>query len=256
MSSGSIPSWSASLPDARATARAPNCYPPAVRRVTILTLVLLVVFTAAACTGASTPSSAPPDDTFPLDTPPIDQTDEPTTEPEPEESFPTEPPLVTSEPEESFPTEPPLITSPPGSAIPAEACSESTDVQNFYATVVSRVDWDVYCPGLPTGWRIQTGNYDVSGVGYFVISYTNRTGSRLELSEGSFCGAPTGCAYDGEDAGAASFGDLAGTLFAGSDGSWTIVADPGAGASYMLIGRSIDEATFRELAVNMARVER
>jgi hypothetical protein len=226
-----------------------------VRRATSLALALLLVFTAAAC-GGSAASSAPPDDAFPLDTPPVDQTDEPTTQPEPGESFPTEPPLVTSEPEESFPTEPPLITPPPGSAIPAAACSDNTDEQNFYATVVSRVDWDVYCPGLPTGWRIRTGNYDVSGTGYLAISYTNGSGSRLELSEGSFCDAPGGCVFDGEDAGAASFGDLAGTLFAGSDGSWAIVVDPGASAGYMLIGRSIDEATFRELAANMARVER
>ena len=227
------------------------------RRVTILALALSLVFTAAACGGSATSSSAPPDETLPLDTPPADQTDEPTTEPEPEESFPTEPPLVTSEPEpeESFPTEPPLITPAPGSGIPAAACSDNPDMQNFYAEVVGAMDWDVYCPVLPDGWHNEGGRWRSAGTGFLEIAYENRSGSRLELWEGSYCDQGNACVFDGDDAGAVSFGDRAGTLLAGSDGSWAIVVDPGAPAAYTLIGRSIDEAAFRELAANMARVE-
>lgn len=225
------------------------------RRVTVLALALLFVFMAAACDGAATSSSAPPDETLPLDTPPADQTDEPTAEPTPEESFPTEPPLTTPEPDESFPPEPPLITPPPGTSIPATSCSENTDEQKFFAEVIGAMDWDVYCPALPDGWHIEGGRWRSAGTGFLEIAYENRSGSRLELWEGSFCDQGSACTFDGDDAGAASFGDLAGTLLAGSDGSWAIVVDPGAAVSYTLIGRSIDESPFRELAANMVRVE-
>jgi hypothetical protein len=211
----------------------------------------------AACGGTATSPSAPPDETFPLETPTPALTDEPTAEPTPEESFPTEPPLVTSEPtpEESFPTEPPLITPPPGTAVPATSCSDNVDEQTFYAAVVAKVDWAVYCPALPAGWRIVTGHRDLNGRGFLEITYTDRSGARLELHEGAFCSQADGCVPAGEDAGAASFGDQAGTLVAGSDGSWAIVVDRGAQVSWLFVGRSIDEATFRELAANVLRVE-
>jgi hypothetical protein len=210
----------------------------------------MLLWVAAACSGSAS-SSPSVEETTALDTPPPL---EPTTEPTPEESFPTEPPLVTSEPEESFPTEPPLVTSPPGEPVPATSCSSKTDEQNFYAAVVAKVDWAVYCPGLPAGWQIITGHRDVSGRGFFEISYRNRAGAELQLREGAFCGQADGCVPAGEDAGAASFGDLAGTLVAGSDGSWSIVVDRGTPVSWLIVGSSIDETTFRDLAANFLRV--
>jgi hypothetical protein len=227
-----------------------------VRRVTTFPVILVLLAVVAACGGSAATPSPSSEDPAPLETPhPVDPTAEDTAEPTPEESFPTEPPLVTSEPEESFPTEPPLITPPPGTSIPATSCSDNVDEQGFYAAVAGRVDWSVYCPGLPTGWRIGSGHYDVGRQGFLNISYTNRSGARLELSEGHFCDEADGCVPDGEDAGAAAFGDQTGTLVAGSDGSFAIVVDQSAPVSWLLIGRSIDEATFRDLAANLSRVE-
>ena len=213
---------------------------------------MVVALVAASCGGAATtpePSEQVPLETLtPLETP--------------EESFPTEPPLEepipSDEPfpsEEPIPTEPPLVTPPPGTSISATECSDNTDEQDFYAAVVAQVDWAVYCPRLPAGWHLETGSYRLSGTGRLEITYENRSGSQLRLGEGAFCATSDGCVPAGTDAGAASFGDLAGTLIAGSDGSWAVVVDPSADVSYLLVGQSLDETTFRNLAAGLTRVE-
>lgn len=239
-------------------------------RVTILAVAVVLATVLAACSDASS-SSTPPEQTFVLVTlPPPEPTESFPTEPPleppintpaPDESFPTEPPLDTPAPEESlppeasFPPEPPLVTPAPGGGQPVTACSDNADEQGFYAAVVTKVSWAVYCPGLPTGWNIVAGSYRTTGTGRLEISYRIRSGGTLNLSEGAFCATADGCVPGGTDAGAASFGDMAGTLVAGSDGSLSIVVDRGAAVSWLLVGRSIDETTFRELAANMIRVE-
>lgn len=224
---------------------------------------MVLALAVASCSEAAT-SSEPPDETpletlTPLETPEESfPTEPPLEEPFPsDEPFPTDEPLDTPAPEESFPTEPPLITPPPGTSIPATSCSDNPAEQNFYAEVVTEMSWDAYCPGLPAGWHIGDagGRWRSSGTGFLEISYEGPSGALLELSEGAFCAAADGCAPAGSDAGPASFGDLPGTLIAGSDGSWAVVVYPDADVSYLLVGRSIDEAAFRDLAAGMARVE-
>jgi hypothetical protein len=239
------------------------CYPPAVRLVNILAII--VVLMAAACSGAE--SSVPPEQTLIVVTPSPAPTEEsfppepPLITPGPDGSFPSEPPLVTPEPgesappDESFPPEPPLITPGPGTSGPVTACSDNVSEQDFYAKVVAVVDWDVYCPGLPAGWRLQAGTYRLPGDGFLEISYVDRSGASLELGEGAFCDQADGCVPAGEDVGATPFGDRVATLVAGADGSWAIVVDRGAEVSWVLIGRSIDEASFRAIAAGMIRVE-
>lgn len=236
------------------------------RRVTAIAVLVVFALFISACSGAAT-SSEQPDPTpletlTPLETPEESfPTEPPLEEPFPSDgSFPTEEPLPTEEPspsEEPFPTEPPLITPPPGTSIPATACSENTSEQGFYATVALEMDWDVYCPDLPARWHIGDagGRWRSAGSGFFEIFYEGPAGALLELKEGAFCARADGCAPAGSEAGAASFGEMAGTLIAGSDGSWAVVVDPGADVSYLLVGRSIDEAAFRDLAARMSRVE-
>jgi len=241
-----------------------------VRRVTTFAALLILVLATASCGGAS--SSEPPDETFPLETltplvtpeesfptePPLEEpigSDEPfPTEPPLEEPIPSDEPLPSEEP---IPSEPPLVTPPPGTSIPATSCSDNTSEQGFYAEVVAAMDWDVYCPGLPAGWHIGDGGgrWRSAGDGFLEIFYEGRSGARLVLREGAFCAEADGCVPAGSDAGAAPFGDLPGTLIAGSDGSWAVVVDRGAQISWLLIGQSIDEATFRDLAAGMTRVE-
>jgi hypothetical protein len=234
-----------------------------VRRVTTFAVLLVLALVVASCSGEA--ASPEPTDQFPLETLTPLETPEETFPPEPpleepfpsDEPFPTEEPLDTPAPEESFPPEPPLITPPPGTSIPATSCSDNASEQGFYARVVLEMDWDVYCPGLPAGWHIGDagGRWRSAGSGFMEISYEGRSGALLELKEGAFCDQADGCVPAGSDAGAASFGDLPGTLIAVSDGSWAIVVYPGADISYLLIGQSIDEATFRDLAAGLTRVE-
>jgi hypothetical protein len=241
-----------------------------VRRVNAIALIVVFALVVASCSEAavsSEPSDQAPVETLtPLETPAESFPTEPPFE-EPlgsDEPFPTEPPLEepfpSDEPfpgEEPIPSEPPLITPPPGTSIPAAECSENANEQGFWARVVIEMDWDVYCPGLPAGWHIGDagGRWRSTGTGFLEIFYEGPSGALLELKEGAFCATSDGCAPAGSDAGAAPFGDLSGTLIAGSDGSWAVVVDPSADVSYLLVGRSIDEATFRDLAAGMSRVE-
>jgi hypothetical protein len=219
-----------------------------VRRVTTFALIVVFALVVASCSEAAT-SSEPSDQALVETLTPLET---------PEESFPTEPPF--EEPlgsDEPFPSEEPLITPPPGTSISAIECSENANEQGFWARVVIEMDWDVYCPGLPAGWHIGDagGRWRSTGTGFLEIFYEGPSGALLELKEGAFCATSDGCAPAGSDAGAAPFGDLSGTLIAGSDGSWAVVVDPSADVSYLLVGRSIDEATFRDLAAGMSRVE-
>lgn len=239
------------------------------RRVTTLTITVALALLTASCSEAATspePSELPLETLTPLQTPEESfPAEPPLEEPFPsdgsfpsEEPFPSEPPLEEPIPsDEPFPSEPPLITPPPGTSIPATACSENANEQGFYARVALEMDWDVYCPDLPAGWHIGDagGRWRSAGNGFFEISYEGPSGALLELKEGAFCDTSDGCVPAGSDAGAASFGDMAGTLIAGSDGSWAVVVDAGADISYLLIGQSIDENTFRELAAGMSRIE-
>jgi hypothetical protein len=244
-----------------------------VRRVTTLAFALILALGAASCTGAAdspepseqaletlTPLETP-EESFPTE-PPLEEplgSDEPfPTEPPLEEPLPSDEPFPSEEPassEEPLPTEPTVVTPAPGTSIPATQCSDSTSEQDFYAKVAAGVGWDVYCPRLPAGWGLVTGHYELTSGGFLQISYRLRSGARLQLSEGAFCDQADGCVPAGSDAGAASFGDKAGTLIAGSDGSLAIVVDRGADISWVLIGQSIDEATFRSLGAGLTRVE-
>jgi hypothetical protein len=240
-----------------------------VRRVNTLPVIaILTMLIAAACGGASGPTD-PPAQSFaivtlppatadpfpteppiepPLETPAPEDTPAPLDTPAPED---TPAPLDTPAPED---TPVPLETPPPGTSQPATACSANADEVSFYSAVVAKVSWAVYCPGLPAAWHIVTGSYRTTGSGRLEIGYKTRAGSQLSLAEGAFCTTGDGCVPAGSDVGAAAFGDMAGTLIAGSDGSFAIVVDRGAAISWVLIGRSIDEATFRDLAANMIRV--
>jgi predicted small lipoprotein YifL len=185
-------------------------------------------------TAVTEPTTEASADAASSDTP----TDEPTEEPTPE---PTE---------ESTPEPTPSEPSSGG----ASACAGTAENQDFYAVFAAAVDWTVYCPVLPKGWFVESGQYRLAGGGRMEIGYRGPDGARFTLQEGAFCSDADGCVPDGTELGSASLAGLDGTLVSGDDGSWAIVVDPGANPSWLIVGTGIDEEAFRTIAADLAPV--
>ncbi len=217
----------------------------------------MVAVLAVACGGATTTTSpgggspsatsaAPTHDdgsSGSPETPATSPTDEasPTASSEPS---PTETP-ATSPTDEASPTPAAETSATPG---PAAACTGNAENRDFYAAVTAAVDWTVYCPVLPGGWFVDSGQYRLANGGRMEIGYHGPGGAKLMLREGSFCTDADGCVPSGSDAGSAAFGDQDGTLIAASDGSWAIVVDQAQKPSWLIEGSGLDQAAFTKIA--------
>lgn len=181
--------------------------------------------------------------------------------------LPSETPAVTDSPEPA-PSEPPA--SPPPSAAPeppsepppdptaeppatADSCSGTPENQAFYAAVAAAVDWSVYCPVLPTGWFVQSGQYRLADHGRLEISYRGPAGAGLMLQEGAFCPGED-CVPAGDEIGDVAFGDRRGTLLRTADG-WAVTVDRGEPASWLLRLSGVGESEARTIAAAMIRVD-
>lgn len=191
--------------------------------------------------------SVPP---VPSDTvaPPAAGTPAPTTPPAPVASI-VVPPLVSDDPAAPSPT-----PSAAGTAGPASACTGSDANRDYYAAIAAAVDWAVYCPVLPAGWYVGSGSYRLSGGGSLEIVYEGPSGARLELREGAFCADAAACPSPPANLGTARFGDRDGSLGSDVDGSLVLAVDPGAAVSWRMVGRGIDESTFRSFAAAVSGV--
>ena len=208
--------------------------------------VVLCLAIVAACGSATSsfptlPTTQPAGTTGETPTSGPTSTDEPALSPSP---------IATSS---LAPSESPLAT-PLASIHPAVECTGTDENRDFFADIAASVEWTVYCPVLPDGWVVDTGSYRLANGGKLEIAYRNRTGSRLELHEGAFCGDGSGCAPAGSPAGQANFGDRAGTLITGDDGAWAVSVDAGKSVGWLAVGRGLDEGAFREAAADLIRV--
>jgi hypothetical protein len=186
-------------------------------------------------TGSGASSSAePPASSTPSDTPGPSASD--TTPPGPADS--------------GAPSDSPSSTA--GGA--AAACTGSPGNQAFYANLAASVSWDVYCAVLPKGWVVASGSYRLANGGKLDISYRGPDGATLTLSEGSFCTDGTGCVPPGGDGGAASFGQLPGSLVTTDAGGFAIVAGRGQLPSWLMVTSGLDQATTVALGAALAKV--
>lgn len=174
-------------------------------------------------------------------------TESPATEPAPTEPTATDSP----EPTASEPDNSPGASTTPG---PAAACAGTDKNRTFYAQVARAVDWTVYCPVLPSGWFVISGEYRLAGGGRMEIAYRGPNGARLELHEGAFCTKADGCVPPGTDVEEASVGDLIGMLVSLDDGGWAIVVDRGEPMSYLTVGTNLGEAAFRNIAAGLVAI--
>lgn len=217
------------------------------RRVaSLLVLVALV----AACGGTSGPTNEPPSrppgstapptvvpsgSVAPSDSvEPLPTTDEPSAEPT----------AVATESSAEPATDPPSA---------AAECSGTDENRDFYESVAAAVDWPVYCPVLPGGWFVDSGEYRLAGGGRMEIAYRGPSGARLELHEGAFCAAATGCDPAGSDAGTATFGDLEARLIEIDDGGWAVAVSD-ASVPYLAVGTGLSRDAFVGVAAGIIPV--
>jgi hypothetical protein len=201
----------------------PSVYVRPAGRVLVVLLVAGALVAACGGTASPPPSASPtpaPGSTSPAPTDAA--TPAPTDDATPSaELTPSEEP--TEEPTDE-PTASPGATASPGSAA---ACAGNDNNRAWFESLARAVDWDVYCPVLPAGWFVVTGNYSLRGGGKMDITYRGPSGQRLEILEGAYCAGVTGCPPAGPDGQAASFGNRPAQLLGAAGGGWVVVATGG-----------------------------
>ena len=210
------------------------------RRLQSLVVVAALAATLAACDGASGPTTAAsssPDQSAALPSAsPTESAEASLPDPTVE---PTE--AVEPTPDETEPSDDPGASDEPSSA--AE-CTGTEDNRRFYAGVADSVAWTLYCPVLPAGWFVDSGEWRAASGGRMEIAYRGPGGARLELHEGAFCAPDTSCVPDGSEIGTAFFGDREGTLISTNDGDWAVSVAPGEAFSYLAVGSGIGQDAF------------
>jgi hypothetical protein len=145
--------------------------------------------------------------------------------------------------------------TPGGGSANAATCSGSAENRDFFASMAAAVDWPVYCPVLPDGWFVESGQYRLADGGRLEIVYRGPERAKVTLDEGAFCTIQGGCVPPGQDVGATAFDGQDGLLVALDDGSWAVALDRDASLSWLLIVTGLDEATARAIAAGLVVVE-
>ena len=218
----------------------------ALRVLLFLILTLLVMAACGGTTATVAPSDVPESSAPATDAPPADQpSSEPSSEPSVPEPASPEPPSAEPETPDPEPTE-----------LPASAaeCTGSDENVAFFAEFASVVDWAVYCPVLPAGWFVGTGQWRQAEGERLEISYRGPRGAGLMLQEGSFCPGEGDCVPPGEEVGPTAFGDREGTLVA-TDGGWAVVVDRGERPSWLLTISGVGQAAARQIAADLVQVD-
>jgi hypothetical protein len=207
----------------------PAVYVRPAGRVLVVLLVASALVAACGGTASSPPSASPTPAPGSASPAPTDAaTPAPTDDATPSaELTPSEEP--TEEPTDEPTASPGATPSPGATASPgsAAACAGNDNNRAWFESLARAVDWDVYCPVLPAGWFVVTGNYSLRGGGKMDITYRGPSGQRLEILEGAYCAGVTGCPPAGPDGEAASFGNRPAQLLGAAGGGWVVVATGG-----------------------------
>ena len=213
------------------------------------TLLLLGSVLVAACAGPTT--TEPPGSSTPATATPEPATpDAPSATPDTPEPSPTAEP-ATPEPATEEPAGEPTEPGDDGSA--GGECTGTEENLAFYREFAEIVEWAVYCPVLPTGWFVGTGQWRQAEGGRLEISYRGPHGAGAMLQEGSYCPGEGDCVPPGEDVEPIPFGDLEGMLVRTDDG-WAVVVDRGERQSWLLTITGVDETDARRIAADLVEV--
>jgi hypothetical protein len=222
-----------------------------VRYAGVLRVLFLLTALAVAACGGTTATVSPSD--VPESAAPA--TESPTAEAPTVE--PTTPEPATPEPATAKPpTAEPESPEPDPTDLPASAaqCTGNEENVAFYADFARVVDWAVYCPVLPTGWFVGTGQWRQAEGGRLEISYRGPGGAGLMLQQGSFCPGDGDCVPPGDEVGPTALGDREGTLVA-TDGGWAVVVDRGEKPSWLLTVSGVGQAAARQIAADLVQVD-
>jgi hypothetical protein len=213
------------------------------------------MFVVAGCAGTSDATDAPGDSTEGADPTQVASAAAQPTEPSEPTPAPVTPEPATPAAEQSPPPSDPTDGSaPPSTDIgAAAACAGTDDNREFFASIAAVVTWTVYCPVLPSGWFVDSGQYRLAGGGWLEIAYRGPGGARLVLLEGTAC-ADVSCLPGGEDLGEASFGGREGRLVGLGGGDLAIVAGPAEGATWVARGSGLERDAFVAIAADFATV--
>ena len=221
---------------------------PAARVLNLLIPVVLVAVLAAAC-GSSPTTTTPSASPAPLvPATRVPGSDAPTPEPGSDEPSTPEAP-VSEGPSPSLEPEP----TDDGGPVTAEGTGTDEN-REFFAQFAEAVDWPVYCPALPSGWFVGTGQWRQADGPRLEISYRGPAGAGLLLQQGAYCPGEGDCVPPGDELGPTAFGDREGTLVETADG-WAIVVDRGEKPSWLLTLSGVSEATARRIADDLVQVD-
>jgi hypothetical protein len=156
-------------------------------------------------------------------------------------------------PTDASASEPPATEAPSTGSGSAAACTGSDANRDFYADAAAALDWAVYCPVLPSGWFVNTGEYTLRDGGRLTIEYKGPGGARFALDESASCVTAQGCPPSGTEVGPAEVGDRNGMLMALDDGGFAAYATDGTGA-WLATGTGLDQDLFTRLAADLVEV--
>jgi hypothetical protein len=219
------------------------------------TLLFLGSVLVAACAGPT--ATEPPRSSAPATATPEPATAESATPEASSEAPDTPEPALTTEPATPEPaTEAPAdeSTEPGDDGSAGGHCTGTEENLAFYREFAQVVDWAVYCPVLPTGWFVGTGQWRQAEGGRLEISYRGPNGAGAMLQEGSFCPGDGDCVPPGEAVGPVPFADLEGTLVRTDDG-WAVVVDRGEQPSWLLTMTGVNEDAARAISADIVPVE-
>jgi len=220
-------------------------------RLSGLAAAVAVVALAFGGCAAGTPERSIVVIDYPLPTPP--PTDTPTPVPTPTSAL---------EPSASAgPTSEATDSGPGSSALPPvsyKTCTVRGALdQAFWSKAAKAVDWDAYCPVLPSAWIVLGGTYHGSAGGEIDMSWRGPAGARIDITEGAFCTTdPDTCSPHASVIGPVTLGDQPGSLDALSDGGLAVYVSPGTGKAYRLTGSGISQAAFVAIAAAVVKVAR
>ena len=195
----------------------------------------IIIYTTATpgVTGTPTPEVTP----TPAPTPTAAPTDTPTA------ALPT--PVITPAP---TPAGSPTPSPTPG---PAAGCTGGNKPANadFWVATANHVPFAVYCGVVPSPWYFNGASSAYGNTGKVTSDYKTSGGADIALSEGTFAASAHGASL-----GSAHFGDLTGTLYAGTSGGYVLIVAPGTNHAYQAVGTGVTQATFVSISGALMKV--